>query len=38
MALTFPDEVDRAALDDYAQRYGEHRFDPVVVLIASSSL
>ncbi|WP_277675452.1 glycosyltransferase family 2 protein [Saccharopolyspora rectivirgula] len=35
MALTFPDEVDRAALDDYAQRYGEHRFAPVVVLIAA---
>ena len=32
---TFPDRVDRAALDDYAERYGEHRFAPVVVLIAA---
>ncbi|GAA4838082.1 glycosyltransferase family 2 protein [Saccharopolyspora rosea] len=35
MPPTFPDEVDRAALDDYAERYGEQRFAPVVVLIAA---
>ncbi|GAA4884271.1 glycosyltransferase family 2 protein [Saccharopolyspora cebuensis] len=31
----YPDPVDRAALDDYATRYGDHRFAPVVVLIAA---
>lgn len=35
MSETFPDEVDRAALDEYAERYGDHRFAPVVVLIAA---
>ncbi len=35
MSSTFPDEVDQAALADYAERYGEHRFAPVVVLIAA---
>lgn len=35
MSTTFPDEVDHAALADYAERYGEHRFAPVVVLIAA---
>lgn len=35
MSATFPDEVDRAALDDYAERYGDRRFAPVVVLIAA---
>lgn len=35
MLTTFPDEVDRAALEDYDNRYGEHRFAPVVVLIAA---
>lgn len=35
MLTTFPDEVDRRALDDYASRYGEHQFAPVVVLIAA---
>jgi hypothetical protein len=29
------DEVDRAALADYTERYGEQRFAPVVVLIAA---
>ncbi|RRO18376.1 glycosyltransferase family 2 protein [Saccharopolyspora rhizosphaerae] len=35
MLTTFPDEVDRDALEEYATRYGEHRFAPVVVLIAA---
>ena len=35
MAQTFPDEVDEAALADYAERYGDRRFAPVVVLIAA---
>ncbi|SDP42726.1 Glycosyl transferase family 2 [Actinopolyspora xinjiangensis] len=35
MPTTFPDEVDEAALADYAARYGDHRFAPVVVLIAA---
>lgn len=35
MLTTFPDEVDRDALEEYASRYGEHRFAPVVVLIAA---
>ncbi|SFS32712.1 glycosyltransferase family 2 protein [Saccharopolyspora flava] len=35
MLTTFPDDVDSAALDEYADRYGEHRFSPVVVLIAA---
>ncbi|MDR7300470.1 glycosyltransferase family 2 protein [Haloactinomyces albus] len=35
MAPNSPDEVDRAALDDYAERYGGRRFAPVVVLIAA---
>ncbi|GAA0520921.1 glycosyl transferase [Saccharopolyspora subtropica] len=32
---SFPDEVDQAALEDYAARCGDHRFAPVVVLIAA---
>lgn len=35
MPTTFPDEVDRAALDEYAERYGGGRLAPVVVLIAA---
>ncbi|MFR9727588.1 glycosyltransferase family 2 protein [Saccharopolyspora sp. MS10] len=35
MSTTFPDEVDRAALDGYAERYGDRRLAPVVVLIAA---
>lgn len=35
MAPNYPDEVDRAALADYAERYGAHHFAPVVVLIAA---
>ncbi|QGK70791.1 glycosyltransferase [Allosaccharopolyspora coralli] len=35
MTATFPDEVDRTALDDYAERYGDQGFAPVVVLIAA---
>lgn len=35
MAHTFPDAVDEAALAGFAQRYGERRFAPVVVLIAA---
>ncbi|SDK09156.1 Glycosyl transferase family 2 [Actinopolyspora mzabensis] len=35
MPTTFPDEVDEDALADYAARYGDHRFAPVVVLIAA---
>lgn len=35
MSTTFPDEVDQDALADYATRYGDHRFAPVVVLIAA---
>lgn len=35
MSTTFPDEVDRAALDGFAERYGDRRFAPVVVLIAA---
>ncbi|SFD79696.1 Glycosyl transferase family 2 [Actinopolyspora alba] len=35
MPTTFPDEVDEEALADYAARYGDHRFAPVVVLIAA---
>jgi hypothetical protein len=31
----FPDAVDRAALDDYEQRYGRRGFAPVVLLIAA---
>ena len=31
----FPDAVDRAALDDYEQRYGQRPFAPVVLLIAA---
>lgn len=32
---TFPDVVDRTALDDYAERYGSRPFAPVVMLIAA---
>lgn len=35
MATSFPDEVDEAALRDYADRYGQRRFAPVVLLIAA---
>ena len=35
MSTTFPDEVDRAALDGFAERYGDRRFASVVVLIAA---
>ncbi|WP_309148791.1 glycosyltransferase family 2 protein [Saccharopolyspora gregorii] len=35
MSTTFPDEVDRAALDGFAERYGDRRFATVVVLIAA---
>ncbi|MDI2032776.1 glycosyltransferase family 2 protein [Saccharopolyspora sp. TS4A08] len=35
MLTSFPDDVDSDALDEYASRYGEHRFAPVVVLIAA---
>lgn len=35
MPTTSPDEVDRAALADYAERYGDRRFAPVVVLMAA---
>ncbi|MBB5155815.1 glycosyltransferase family 2 protein [Saccharopolyspora phatthalungensis] len=35
MPTTFPNEVDRAALQDYSARYGDQRFAPVVVLIAA---
>ncbi|WP_243793497.1 glycosyltransferase family 2 protein [Saccharopolyspora gloriosae] len=35
MSTTYPDEVDRAALDGYAERYGDRRFASVVVLIAA---
>lgn len=35
MPTTYPDQVDRAALDGYDERYGDHRFAPVVVLIAA---
>ncbi|CAM04877.1 glycosyl transferase family 2 [Saccharopolyspora erythraea NRRL 2338] len=31
----FPDRVDRLALEAFADRYGDHRFAPVVVLIAA---
>ena len=31
----FPDVVDRTALDDYADRYGQRRFAPVVLLVAA---
>lgn len=35
MSMTFPDEVDQEAMADYSARYGNHRFAPVVVLIAA---
>ncbi|GAB2664393.1 glycosyltransferase family 2 protein [Saccharopolyspora gloriosae] len=35
MSTTYPDEVDRAALDGYAERYGDRGFASVVVLIAA---
>ncbi|MBA8825860.1 hypothetical protein FHX42_003226 [Saccharopolyspora lacisalsi] len=35
MPTTSSDEVDRAALADYAERYGDRGFAPVVVLIAA---
>ncbi|WP_308011309.1 glycosyltransferase family 2 protein [Saccharopolyspora sp. 7B] len=35
MSTTFPDEVDRAALDGFAEHYGDRRFASVVVLIAA---
>ena len=35
MSTTCPDEVDRAAMDGYAERYGDRRLAPVVVLIAA---
>jgi len=35
MSTTYPDEVDRAALADYAERCGDRPFAPVVVLIAA---
>lgn len=35
MPTTYPDQVDRSALHDYQERYGDRRFAPVVVLIAA---
>ncbi|GAB3297337.1 glycosyltransferase family 2 protein [Parasphingorhabdus pacifica] len=35
MSAPYPDEVDRAALDDYADRFGDRKLAPVVVLIAA---
>lgn len=35
MPMTLSSEVDRAALAEYAERCGDHRFAPVVVLIAA---
>ncbi|MEU6129798.1 glycosyltransferase family 2 protein [Saccharopolyspora sp. NPDC047091] len=35
MSTTFPDEVDRAAFDGFAERYGDRRFASVIVLIAA---
>ncbi|MEV6226640.1 glycosyltransferase family 2 protein [Saccharopolyspora shandongensis] len=35
MPTTFPSEVDRAALEDYAARYGDQSLAPAVVLIAA---
>lgn len=35
MSTSVPDEVDEAALHDYADRYGQRQFAPVVVLIAA---